>query len=211
VINVKKISVEISKKSVPIMAKDITQDLLRYRDIARLVWNFGFLPNPRLRSWYAVEMYDQCMAQLFDSMVLSLLGVPAISGDSSPTARAFPILVQPKHPGMEMEILVNQNEQSNPGRVWGRPTLSLQQGDHQLRFVGFFDWDLLGPRDLVLVEVEIISITSYPGLTGRHGLVRAENCRFLGELFTRNGRRSIERDYSTPPEKRRRSAQGGMA
>lgn len=181
------------------MTKDITQDLLRYRDIARLVWNFGYLPNPRLRSWYAVEMYDQCMAQLFDSIVLSLLGVPAKSGDSSPTARAFPILVQSKYP--EMEILVNQNEQSNPDRVWGRPALSLQQGDHQLRFVRFFDWDLLGPRDLVLVEVQIISITSYPELAGRHGLVRAENCRFLGELFTPNGQRSIERDYSPLPEK----------
>lgn len=178
------------------MTKDVTRELLRYREVARMVWNVGYYPNARLRSWYAVESYDRCMQLLFDSMILSLLADQTSTDHSHPGDQRFPILVKPQYP--RVEIRVNQNEEMNPLKVWGRPTLLLEQDSQELRFVRFFDWDLLGVRDLALAEVEIVSIATHPDLAGRHGLIQVASCRFIGELIASNPRRKWEEENMPP-------------
>lgn len=179
-----------------LMTKDITREILIYREIARMVWNVGYFPNSRLRSWYAVESYDRCMHLLFESMILSLLADPTSNDHSLLGDLRRPIVVKPQYP--QVEIRVNQNEESNPSKVWGRPTLLLSTNRHELRFVRFFDWDLLGVRDLALAEVEIVSIATHPDLSGRHGLIPVTSCRFIGELISANPRRKWEEENMPP-------------
>ena len=63
------------KSASTAMREDCTQLFLRYREIARLVWNLGFWPDPELRAIACGLAYEDAMARLFEGMVL--LGLPA--------------------------------------------------------------------------------------------------------------------------------------
>ena len=52
------------------MKQECTELFLRYREIARMIWNLGFWPNAELREWDARELYLEAMARLFEGMIL---------------------------------------------------------------------------------------------------------------------------------------------
>ncbi len=157
------------------MKVDSTQLFLHYREIARLVWNLGFLPNPKLREWDTLELYKEALARLFEGMVLHALGYQGrIDNANSPGELAY-FQVEPKG---DTELRVDRNGPEDPCHIWGDPVvrLSSESRPSRLRFVRFFDWNLLGVRDFCLLEVIIDRLDRRPELAGRHALIELQGC-----------------------------------
>lgn len=58
------------------MKHECTELFLKYRDMARMIWNIGFWPNGDLRGGNCfvlgdyVSAFDEAMARLYEGMVL---------------------------------------------------------------------------------------------------------------------------------------------
>lgn len=157
--------------------RNCTDLFFRYREISRLVWNLGIWPNPILADWDCVELYREAMSRLFDAMILVPLGCEERVKDKyypGKTAR-FSVEIN----SQEAELQVNKNLPSEPGGIWGKPTLRAKRGEQQLRFMSFFDWEQRGPRDLQLIEVLIERFDSRPDCVGHHGLISLDRCSIL--------------------------------
>ena len=154
--------------------RECTELFLQYREIARLVWNIGFWPHPKLRSWDSVELYKDIVARLFEGMVLLALGYQGRIGDNSSPGDVAYFQVQPKD---EIELRVDRNRPGEPSHIWGDPVVRLSsESACRLQFVRFFDWDLLGNRDFRYLEVSIKQLAERPELVGRHALLEFERC-----------------------------------
>ena len=157
------------------MNVDCTELFLRYREIARLTWNLGFWSNPKLREWDSLEPYKEATARLFEGMILLALGYQGRIKDVGTPGEVAYFQVKAKH---EVELRVDSNRSSDPSHVWGDPIVRLTSNgnSHRLRFLRFFDWDVLGARDFRFLEVVIELLNDRPELTGRHALVELSGC-----------------------------------
>lgn len=137
-----------------------------------MVWNLGFFPYPECREWASQRAYEQGVARLFEGMVLRPLGLGEGVEETHSPGNAATFVVEVT--GTNVELLVDGNLPSEPGRLWGKPALVLTPGIGQLRFVNFFDWYQIGVRDLRLIEVEIERLDERPELVGRHALIELD-------------------------------------
>src|SRR5438477_2403022 len=156
------------------MKQDCTEFFLQYREVARLVWNLGFWPQPRLREIASVFAYEEAMTRLFEGLVLCPLGFDERVGQFHTLGKAVEFRVIAKFPGTE--LLVDRNLPDLPGHVWGDPVLRLESKSYQLRFVAFFDWQQLAPRDFSLLKVLIERMDERPDLVGHHALIELSKC-----------------------------------
>lgn len=158
------------------MRQDCTELFILYREIARLVWNLGFWPNPKLREWDAVEIYREVAARLFEGMILLALGYQGRVEDTDTPGEVADFQVTAKQP--EVQLLVDKNRPENSTHFWGDPVvcLSSEARSYQLQFVRFFDWDKLAPRDFRFLEVQIRRLDGKADLVGHHALVELEGC-----------------------------------
>lgn len=154
--------------------EECTGLFLRYREISRLVWNLGFWPYPECREWASERAYDACIARLFEGMILRPLGCAAPVEETFRPGKAAEFRVETTT--SDVELLVDKNLPDEPGRLWGRPIIRLRQGSYQLRFVAFFDWYQLAPREFRLLEVLIERLDERPDLVGHHGILELAKC-----------------------------------
>ena len=160
----------------PKMTKDCTELFAHFREIARVVWNLGFWANPELRQWDVLELYREATARLFEGLILLALGYQGRIEDPDSPGKVAEFLVRPR--ATQIELLVDRNRPDEPGHVWGSPTLRLDPESPQcrLKFVRFFDWNQLDPRDFRYLEVLIQEFDDKPELVGHHGLVEFAMC-----------------------------------
>jgi hypothetical protein len=154
--------------------RDCTQLFIQYREIARVVWNLGFWPNPALREWDAVELYQDLLSGLFEGMVLVPLGYRGRSEEVAHPGKIMNFRVEIASPNAR--LLVDKHSPEEPGRIWGHPILTLLPGRQELRFIAFFDWDQRAPREMRFLEVVIEHIDERPDLVGRHALIEFDQC-----------------------------------
>jgi hypothetical protein len=160
------------------MREDCTQLFLRYREIARLVWNLGFWPDPELRAVACLLAYDDAMARLFEGMVLLELGYGE-RVQSWPQGLGEPVKFKVAPSAADAELYVDCIDYHLPGgasHAWGDPILRLALGSADLRFISFFDWDKLAPRDFRWLQVLIERLDERPDLVGRSALIEFEKC-----------------------------------
>ncbi len=164
------------------MRNDCTQAFLRYRELARVVWNIGFWPIPELREWPFISTYEEAMARLFEGMILLPNGydekiiekhLPGNKGD-------FRVIIG----ALGGDLMVNKHLPAEPGGLWGNPTIHIE-GDrdvnsYQLRFLAFFDWSQQTPRDYRFIRVLIERMDDREDLLGRHAIVDTAECSILG-------------------------------
>lgn len=158
------------------MKQECTELFLHYREVARLVWNLGFRHNPKLREWDCVDLYREAMARLFEGMILLALGYQGRMENKDSPGEIADFHVTAKNP--EVQLWVDKNRPEDPGHLWGHPVvhLSSERQFHRLKFVRFFDWDLLGSRDFRFLEVLIGRLDERPDLVGHHALVEVADC-----------------------------------
>ncbi len=156
------------------MKRDCTQLFLHYREIVRVVWNLGFWPNPELREWDSVEVFQEAIARLFEGIILLAIGYQGRIEDKFSPGEIVNFTVISNVP--EMKLLVDKNLPADPGHVWGVPVLHVGSKSYQLRFVRFFDWEQLAPRDFRWLEVLVERLDNRPDLVGHHALVELDHC-----------------------------------
>ncbi len=134
------------------MKHECTELFLHYRDVARLVWNLGFWQNPKLREWDGTELYKEAMARLFEGLILLPLGYQGRIENKNWPGRIADFQVTNKNP--EVHLLVDKNRPDDPGHIFEdlRLTLGSEQESCRLRFMRFFDWDQLSPRDFQVLR-----------------------------------------------------------
>jgi hypothetical protein len=162
------------------MRTQCTQLLLKYRDMAGMIWNCAFWPNVDLRDGdcFTVGEYtaafDEAVARLYEGMVLLPLGYDCRVQDVNHPGKGVPILIEVTSPSVD--CLIDQNPPGEPSHIWSRPDLPLEEGAYEFEFMNFFDWDQLGHRDFLFLEVLIRRMDARPDTVGHHALVPVAQC-----------------------------------
>lgn len=159
-----------------IITQECTELFLRYREVARLVWNLGLWPNVKLREFDSIDVYREAMARLFEAMVVLALGYQGrIEHDDSPGEIAnFRVSANQSN----VRLQVDKNRPGDSSHVWGDPIVFInsQPEAYQLKFLRFFDWNELGLRDFRFLEVIIQRLNDRTDLVGRQALVEVADC-----------------------------------
>ena len=154
--------------------RDITADMTRYREAARHLWNTAF---QRGADFDVRDDFSRVATELFNALVLNPLEateqrLPEM-GDAEPTPFRR-ISIEPS--ADRVPILVNRGTQSYG--YWDDPVNVVARGEATLRFVSFFDWDQLAPRDFHYVLAHISGWPAHPHLVDRFALLEFSLVRF---------------------------------
>ena len=156
------------------MRTECTELFFHYREVARLVWNLGFWQKPALREWACERAYDEAIARLFEGMILRPLGRQERIEVSFCPGEVAPFLVTANNPGVQ--LWVDGHLPNEPGRLWGRPMIDIGSQPYKLKFIAFFDWYQLAPRDFSFLKVLVERLDDRSDLVGRHALVEMAQC-----------------------------------
>jgi hypothetical protein len=159
------------------LTEECTPLFRQYREVARLVWNLGFWPDPELRAVACVLSYEDAMARLFEGMILLRLGY----GDSVPEwphglGKPIKFAVTLK---ARAQLDVDRSLPDAPSHIWGDPVLQVEPGTCELRFMSFFDWDQVAPREYRWLVVLIERFDERPETVGHLALVEFDRCSIL--------------------------------
>jgi hypothetical protein len=162
------------------MRTDCTKLLLKYRDITRLIWNAAFWTNSELEqgSCFVVGDYmatfADAAARLYEGMVLLPLGNASRVDDVNYPGKTGLLSIEVGSAGVE--CLIDDNLPGDAGHVWRRAGLALDEGGYEFEFRSFFDWDQLGHRDFLYIEVLIRRLDQRPEAVGHHALIQVVDC-----------------------------------
>src|SRR5579862_7023238 len=159
--------------------EDVTHLLEHYRECIRHLWNTGFrVLDSSQDAWDLRDQYSEVASQLFGIFVLQPLGRPNIELPQEYEAgpEPFPFLhIVPA--GCGIPIYINRNVP--PAGYWDDPVNRVLPDEADLTLISYFDFDVLGDRDLEYYLVRVIDFGKYPHLVGRNALVRVRDARVL--------------------------------
>jgi len=165
---------------------DVTSRMNGFRECVRHLWNVDFLPlvEAARDRWDLRDGFDDVCSLLFASLVVDPLGAAlppsvgrTLAPDRTAGAPALPWLrVVPNGPA-GVPIMINRDPLSDQG-YWDHPVHRVSETDVDLRMVRWFDFDVLGFRDLRYYLVRIQGATD-PDLTGRAALIECEYTRVV--------------------------------
>jgi hypothetical protein len=151
--------------------QDVTTTLEHYRECVRHLWNVGFrYIEETVGDWDLVDQFYGISDALFVPLVLYPLDKATESGTRSGAWRPEPLNFLTVTPsGSGATIYINR-EQPACG-YWDDPVKTVTAGEADLRFIGYFDFDLRGPRDLEYYRVRIAEWPAQSHLVGRDALI----------------------------------------
>lgn len=160
--------------------RNITAQILAYREAARHLWN-AFLwkgeASGALTSHAALHDWEALKQLLFTTLVLraSVPGDRAsilLGEDRLGLSWLDPIGFLKVVPRVECPVMISRE----PGRggYWDHPIGRLGPGDADLRFIDFFDWDQSGFLDFQYYLVAIESSVPHAALAGHRALVEVQ-------------------------------------
>jgi hypothetical protein len=154
--------------------RDVTDLFNRYRECVLSIWN-GYLkePDQDIRFDVRDRWADACVF-LFRALVLYPLDYddPSILPEYRGEQQAIRVIRVV--PIKECEILINENPHSG---VWEPTTSNLEDVD--LRFISFWDWDVLGKREFEYVKVLIDEWTKYPEKKNKLALIKTSDAKIM--------------------------------
>jgi len=164
--------------------KDITPILNHYREAVRHLWNTGFLLlDTEQDLWQLQEAFDAIASLLFTPMVLDcLMALDSLEGISQPMSRAEeadpqPLMFLRVVPTGRAPIMINRATPRSG--YWDDPVQEVFGSEVDLRFIAYFDFDLVGIRDLEYYHVRIIAFAKHPHLVGRDALLKVGYAQVL--------------------------------
>ncbi|MBS0380652.1 MAG: hypothetical protein JSS29_19390 [Proteobacteria bacterium] len=150
---------------------DIDQQLNQFRLSSRELFNHAFrVQDPyNAGGWEWETRFAEVERLLFQKLVREPCGLPG--GEYGSTALGIAVVLQ----GCEsVPAMINRGQDTG---YWDDPVSRIDTSA-RLRFVRFFDWDLLAIRDNRYVRIQIESWSLHPGLVGRHALVDSQYLRY---------------------------------
>jgi hypothetical protein len=160
---------------------DIGRLLSDYRECGRTIWNTYFRPRAAERDeWDLHDEFEDVCVLLFASLVLHPMGrrgekQKAAGYEKAPDPLMF-LRVVPRHAsGSPVQI----NRDVRRSGYWDHPVKLLRPNDADLRFIDFFDFDVLGVRDFAFCLVRVVASDHLPELVGRDALIAFGDAEFL--------------------------------
>jgi hypothetical protein len=155
--------------------KDVTESFARYVECASHIWNTYFYPKA---DWDELEYYQNACKSLFYGIVLYHLErddlgiVPEYHVEWD--VYEFLHVIPQGNP----EIWINREINSGYWD-WNGKDLRVGEGDVQLRFIDYFDWDWLGCRYYEYMRCMIVDSIKYSGAKGKQALIKSEDVKVL--------------------------------
>ena len=121
--------------------------------------------------WNVQDQYANIASQLFGVFVLRSIGYNNVELPKEYETGVEPLsclYVVPS--GDEASIFINRS--TPPGGYWDEIVRSVMVGEAEMKFVRYFDFDVMGIRDLEYYLVRITSFDKHPHLIGRNALMR---------------------------------------
>ena len=152
---------------------EITEDINQFREAARHIWNSSIRTNA---NWDSADAFSKICKTLFAELVLSRndLNVSVIPIDSnSEYLSEYRIYMEGNG---KLPLMVNRDVPASG--YWDHPVnwISPEQ-ENDIRPICFFDFDLLGWRDLKYFRVKVLKCQSNPEIEDREGLIECKNVR----------------------------------
>jgi hypothetical protein len=161
--------------------EDATNFMNRYREACRLLWN-NFLRDPDADGRISLADERYCdfrwmQTVLFTALVLREIGQDDIEvrfgTRGQPPIDFLRVVATPRS-----AMLVNREPAHSGSQYWdGSPTSVPSEID--LRFIDYFDWDVVGYRDLAYYLTRIVGCREHPDIVGRDALLPVLNGRVL--------------------------------
>lgn len=152
--------------------REITDIMDHYREVARSLWNTAFWAKPELQTWDARDQFEQIKKGLLKALVIARLEV-----GHSCDLEALPDLscqVVPKAPG-PVPIMIQRPREGDKSAYWDDPVKEVRASEVELKFLDYFDWDLMAYADFHYYRVRILGFSTQPGLVGREALIEHQH------------------------------------
>jgi hypothetical protein len=154
---------------------DITQEIQRYREAARHLWNSCLMSRVNTSSGVVYEAFGRICEELFEVVVLDPYDIDESAEQLNITGFQSLRVVPAVSAGTP--ILVNRTQPTGP--YWDDPMTSVKAQDIELGLIGFFDWDSYGLIDMRYLRVRILGCPSHPVLVGREALIEILNAKVM--------------------------------
>ncbi|MCU7812573.1 MAG: hypothetical protein KZQ77_15300 [Candidatus Thiodiazotropha sp. (ex Notomyrtea botanica)] len=150
---------------------DITEDINLFREAARHLWNFSIRSNA---NWDSADAFGEICKELFTELVLSRndLTISVIPMDDNANYLSEYRIY--KEGDGKLPLMVNR--EIPPSGYWDHPVDWISpEHDNDIRPICFFDFDLLGWRDLEYLRVKVLKCQSNPEIEGREALIECKH------------------------------------
>lgn len=152
--------------------KDITQSINLYRECAKNLWNTYFLQKISLTNeWDISDEFDDICVSLFSSLVLIPNGCTASKKSNNYEKSSLPISCLKVVPLSNDGVQIQVNREIDKSGYWDFPINFIRPTDVDLRFIDFFDYNMMGFREFKYCHVRIIGSDKYQELIGRDALL----------------------------------------
>jgi hypothetical protein len=150
--------------------ENITEDMLRFKEAVRHLWNTYFLEAGSPMSAELQESFEKIERELLRALVLTPSEMPGAADNYR--RGPLPILLQAKAGLFDLPVQFGSVD-ANRNMTWEVPCAVPASVVSQYRFVEFFDWNPYGHIDLNYVKARAGD--------GRIALVEQAHCEFALE------------------------------
>src|SRR5258706_2086236 len=153
---------------------DVTQILNRYRECVRNLWNvfFWIQLNP---DWDIRDKYEDICVKLFSTLVLDQVSRNDYLKSPPYSKSREPLLFFRVIPSASGGVPININREKNTSPYWDHPIKIIKPGEMDLRFVDYFDFDVLQFREYRYCLVKIVASKINTDLVGRDALIECDH------------------------------------
>jgi hypothetical protein len=151
--------------------ENITEDMLRFKEAVRHLWNAYFLEVGSPISVELLESFEKIERELLRALVLLPSGVP----DAADNYRrgSMPIFLQAKVGLLDVPVQFGSAD-ANLNMKWELPCAVPITVISHYQFIEFFEWNPYGHIDLCYVKAKVSD--------GRFALVEQIHCDFILDM-----------------------------
>jgi hypothetical protein len=161
--------------------EDVSNIFDHFRESARTIWNTTFWPDPDFHEWDSIDRFDEIQRLLFDELVLAKLGrnwpIQDIFRVPIPFFFAVPA-------SQTIRILIQNPRSANSTGYWDHPVNQISQGEAEMQFLTYFDWNRMNYVDFQYYRVQITKFDVHPELAGRGALIERHSARMFSDTLT---------------------------
>lgn len=150
--------------------ENITEDMLRFKEAVRHLWNTYFLDAGSPMSAELHESFETIERELLRALVLAPSEMPEAADNYR--RGPLPILLQAQAGLIDLPVQFGSVD-ANRNMMWEAPRSVPASEVSQFRFVEFFDWNPYGNIDLSYVKAQAGD--------GRVALIEQAHCGFALE------------------------------
>lgn len=155
--------------------KDITAEMLEFKEAVRHIWNGHFAQRPSRMSGEMQDAFSQIERGLFGAIVLSSVDVDQRAAEYREQPLSW-LILEPASELTEWPVQFGVME-DNGNTTWQPPSLLDVKEEMIFEFFDFFDWNAFGFVDLPYVRARVKSAKAKPSQS--IALVEQRLCRFM--------------------------------